>query len=89
MIHCYLDKKDAKSTSNLHKHAKSCWGEPTVWAVDQAKSATEAHKKIVAGILWDGSITAAFEWHGKGKVVKIIDRQTDKLSKREVRDYKE
>jgi len=68
MICCYLDKKVAKSTSNLHKHAKSCWGEPAMWAVDQAKSATEAHEKIVAGILWDGSITTAFEQHGKGKV---------------------
>ncbi|KAG0692323.1 hypothetical protein DFH29DRAFT_754264, partial [Suillus ampliporus] len=24
----YLDKGDAKSTSNMTKHVKSCWGEP-------------------------------------------------------------
>jgi hypothetical protein len=49
----YLDKKDAKSTSNLRKHAKSCWGEAAVRAVDQAKNATEARDKIVV-ILWNG-----------------------------------
>ncbi|KAF8961669.1 hypothetical protein BDZ97DRAFT_1759839 [Flammula alnicola] len=32
----FLDKKDAKSTSNLHKHAKICWGEETVKAATQA-----------------------------------------------------
>jgi hypothetical protein len=67
-IRRYLDKKDAKSTGNLRKHAKSCWGEAAVQAVDQAKNATEARDKIVTGILRDGSITAAFERHQKGKV---------------------
>ena len=37
-------------------------------AVDQAQNVTEACDKIVTGILCDGSITAAFEQHSKGKV---------------------
>jgi hypothetical protein len=32
-ICCFLDKKDAGSTSNLHKHAESCWGAASVKAV--------------------------------------------------------
>ncbi|KAG2362078.1 hypothetical protein BDR07DRAFT_1451332 [Suillus spraguei] len=25
-IWCFLDKKDARSTGNMHKHVKNCWG---------------------------------------------------------------
>jgi len=35
MVRCYLDTTDAKSTSNLRKHAKFCWGEEAVAAADQ------------------------------------------------------
>ncbi|KAG2740022.1 hypothetical protein P692DRAFT_20638331, partial [Suillus brevipes Sb2] len=28
----YLDKKDAKSTGNMRKHVKSCWGEEALQA---------------------------------------------------------
>jgi len=28
----FLDKGDAKSTSNMRKHAKGCWGEEAVAA---------------------------------------------------------
>jgi hypothetical protein len=72
----YLDKKDAKSTSNLCKHAKSCWGEAAVQAVDQAKNVTEARDKIVTGILCDRSITASFEQHHKGKVTYLHCQHT-------------
>jgi len=34
----YLDTGDAKSTSNLHKHMKICWGEDTVAAADGTKN---------------------------------------------------
>jgi len=30
LVHRYLDTSDAKSTSNLRKHAKICWGEAEV-----------------------------------------------------------
>ncbi|KAG6815757.1 hypothetical protein H0H93_009071 [Arthromyces matolae] len=38
----YLDKKDAKSMSNLRKHAKTCWSVDTIDAADQSKNATTA-----------------------------------------------
>jgi hypothetical protein len=67
-IRCYLDKKDAKSTSNMRKHAHNCWGDETVKAADDAKSSNIAREAIVNRILKNGSITASFECKGKGKI---------------------
>jgi hypothetical protein len=67
-IRRYLDKKDAKSTSNLRKHAKSCWGTEAVEAADRTKDVTEARDSVVKPLSKDGSITAIFERVGKGKV---------------------
>jgi hypothetical protein len=67
-IRRYLDKKDARSTGNMRKHVKSCWGPEVLTAADDAKDANEVRLKIVPSILRDGSITAAFERKGKGKV---------------------
>ncbi|KAG2740566.1 hypothetical protein P692DRAFT_201840419 [Suillus brevipes Sb2] len=57
----YLDKGDARSTGNMRKHVRSCWGE-------EAKDANEVRKKIVGSVLRNGSITASFERKGKGKI---------------------
>ena len=65
-IHQFLDKKDAGSTSNLHKHAKICWGLDTVKAAMAVKSAPEAREILSKSK--DGSIAAAFQVKGKGKV---------------------
>jgi hypothetical protein len=35
MVRRYLDTSDAKSTSNLRKHAKICWGEEVVASADK------------------------------------------------------
>ena len=67
-VHRFLDTKDSRSTSNLHKHAKSCWGNEVVSAADDAKNAEEVRTKIVPNYLQDGSITAAFEKKGKGNI---------------------
>ena len=67
-VHCYLDKKDAKSTSYLQKHAKSCWGTKAVEAADKTKDVTKAHDSVVKLLLKDGLITAVFERVGKKKV---------------------
>ncbi|KAG2741722.1 hypothetical protein P692DRAFT_20684535, partial [Suillus brevipes Sb2] len=56
------------STRNMRKHVRACWGEDVLVAADNAKDATEAHTKIVRGFLQNGSITASFEWKGKGQV---------------------
>ncbi|KAG6835312.1 hypothetical protein H0H93_002844 [Arthromyces matolae] len=64
----YLDTKDAQSTSNLRKHVRKCWGEDVLEAADNAKDKDVARKDIVEKYKQNGSITAAFERKGKGKV---------------------
>ena len=64
----FLDKGDAKSTSNMWKHAKKCWGDDIVASADKALNANEVRQTTVKGFLDPQSITAAFERKGKGKV---------------------
>ncbi|KAF8229874.1 hypothetical protein L208DRAFT_1284618 [Tricholoma matsutake] len=64
----YLDKGDAKLTSNLQKHAKQCWGVETVEAANNMKDASKAHCSVIRSGHPNGSITALFERTGKGKV---------------------
>ncbi|KAF8124115.1 hypothetical protein EV363DRAFT_1178463, partial [Boletus edulis] len=68
----YLDTLDARSTSNMRKHVKGCWGTDALEAADSAKDVDEARTKIAGSILRDGSITAAFERKGKGKISYIV-----------------
>ena len=65
-IHWFLDKKDAGSTSNLHKHANICWGVNIVKAEMAVKNASEAQEILSKSK--DGSIAATFQVKGKGKV---------------------
>jgi hypothetical protein len=37
MVHRYLNTGNTKSTSNLHKHAKICWGGEAVAAADSTR----------------------------------------------------
>jgi hypothetical protein len=67
-IRRYLDTKDRSSTSNLRKHARTCWGKDAVKVVDDAKNADEVRNKHVKALKQHGTITAAFERTGKGKV---------------------
>ncbi|KIL55792.1 hypothetical protein M378DRAFT_53553, partial [Amanita muscaria Koide BX008] len=67
-VYRYLDSSDATSTSNLKRHAKICWGEETVKAAGNAKDARAARVILAKTNLKDGTITAAFERSGKGKV---------------------
>ncbi|KAF8549481.1 hypothetical protein OG21DRAFT_1478846 [Imleria badia] len=64
-IRHYLDTKDARSTGNMRKHARKCWGDEPVSAADDAKDVNEAHTKVVGGILKNGKITQSFEHKGK------------------------
>lgn len=59
MVRRYLDTTDAKSTSNLRKHAKICWGEEAVAAADRTKDVRAAREAL--GKIKDSSIMAAFE----------------------------
>ncbi|KIK77549.1 hypothetical protein PAXRUDRAFT_96815, partial [Paxillus rubicundulus Ve08.2h10] len=51
----YLDKKDARSTGNMRKHVKGCWGDEVLQAADSAVNADEVRSKIVGDILRNGS----------------------------------
>ena len=63
----YLDTGDAKSTGNLHKHAKICW-EEAVAAADNTKDVCAAREVLGKMKSFDSSITAAFRQISKDKV---------------------
>lgn len=67
-VRWFLDKGDARSTGNMRKHVCLCWGDEVLKAADSAKNANEVRHKIIGSILRNGSITASFEWKGKGKI---------------------
>ena len=67
IVQCYLNTLDWMSSSNLKQHAILCWGGDTVGKALDAKVDIESARKILGGHQ-DGSITAAFERKGKGKV---------------------
>ncbi|KAF5319422.1 hypothetical protein D9619_008796 [Psilocybe cf. subviscida] len=64
----YLDKKDAKSTGNLHKHAERCWGAATVKAANATSNATSAREALANAKTLDASITASFKRAAKATV---------------------
>ncbi len=64
----YLDTGDAKSSGNLRKHAKGCWGEEAVAAADNTKDVQAAREALGRMKSVDSSITAAFERVAKSKV---------------------
>jgi hypothetical protein len=57
----YLDKGDANSTSNMHKHVKRCWGAEVIVSADNAKNTNDVRDTTIKGILDPQLITAAFE----------------------------
>ena len=71
-IRCYLDKKDGKSTGNLRKHAKSCWGAKAVEVAGTVKMAAEAREVVVKPLQVNGSITAVFEQHRDNSLVPSL-----------------
>jgi len=68
MVRRYLDTGDAKSTGNLRKHARGCWGEEAVAAADNTKNVWAVREALGKAKLVDGSIMAAFERVVKDRV---------------------
>jgi hypothetical protein len=68
MVRRYLDTGDAKSTSNLCKHAKICWGEDAMAEADKTRDVHAAREAVSNMKLANRSIMEAFERVGKGKV---------------------
>ena len=75
-IRRYLDTKDSKSTSNLRKHAKQCWGPEAVDEADRIKDAEAAREAVTKQVSRSGSITHSFERRGKGKATYSHRRHT-------------
>lgn len=67
-IRRFLDKSDAKSTGNMHRHVRICWGEDVVAAIAQAKNITAA-RDVVKQYTLNRTITDAFKRTGKGKAL--------------------
>ena len=55
------------STSNLHKHAESCWGVAPVKAVTEIGNIDDAHASV-KGLKETGTIEVSFEKKGSGKI---------------------
>jgi hypothetical protein len=56
IVRRFLDTGDAKSTSNLCKHAKNCWSKEAVAAADECSSISSARSVLSKMDLKDGSI---------------------------------
>ncbi|KAF8579677.1 hypothetical protein K439DRAFT_1359073, partial [Ramaria rubella] len=68
VIRWFIGMADAQSTGNMRKHVKKCWGEDVLDVADQAENQAEAHEKVVSDYMKNGSIMAAFQRSGKGRV---------------------
>ena len=79
IVRRYLDKADKGSTSNMHKHAKNCWGEEIVSKALQTKSEltiNEVRRSLSNAKIQDGTITAMFERKGKESVTFSMKQHT-------------
>jgi hypothetical protein len=82
IVRRYLDTSDRKSTGNLRKHARLCWGDEILRAADSCGDLDSTRKGLdKAKKLKDGSITTTFERKGKGHVT-YSHRQHDKAQTR-------
>ncbi|KAF9536807.1 hypothetical protein CPC08DRAFT_608123, partial [Agrocybe pediades] len=68
IVRRFLDKGDAKSTSNLKRHAIQCWGETLVEQAMKAANVESIREGLKEARLVDGSIKAVFKRTGKGKI---------------------
>ena len=63
----FLDKSNARSTGNLHKHVGKCWGEDVLHQVFEFGNVKAAHE-AVKSFTENRSITVAFEQKNKEQV---------------------
>jgi hypothetical protein len=64
----FLDTGNANLTSNMRGHVKKCWGDEALKAATAVESISKARDEVVKALNETGTISAAFEWKGKGKV---------------------
>jgi hypothetical protein len=63
-----LDTSDAKSTGNLRKHAKKCWGDEVVTLDDKAKTAKKVCDTMVKGSL-DLVLLRLYNWGFRKSII--------------------
>ncbi|KAL1716416.1 hypothetical protein EV715DRAFT_205342, partial [Schizophyllum commune] len=80
----YLDTVDKVSTSNLIRHAQTCWGHEAVAIAQTYGNATVARAKVVEPLRTSGKITAAFARQGKGKITYSTRQHTKTETKAEI-----
>ncbi|KAM6501562.1 hypothetical protein JOM56_001539, partial [Amanita muscaria] len=73
----WLDKKDTRSTSNLRKHVKSCWGSEVLEVAGDMTTVMDA-REAVAKYVRSGSIKLAFNMQGKSAKAMYSVRQHTK-----------
>ena len=56
-----MDTGDAKSTSNLQRHAKVCWGNGAIEAAGEVRDVYAARDAMAKATPRDSSLTAVFE----------------------------
>lgn len=76
IVRRYLDTGDAKSTSNLRKHVKICWGEDAMAAADGTRNVQAAREVLGKMVSGNSSITQAFEQAAKGTVTYSYRQHT-------------
>jgi hypothetical protein len=64
----FLNTSDARSTRNLRHHAKLCWGDEAVEAADGICNIKAVCTALQNMKTINGSIIAAFQWVGEGRV---------------------
>ena len=72
----WLDKGDSRSTSNLRKHTRKCWGDEILKAADGMKIVQA--KEAVSIFVRTGSIRMVFKIQKKGKKETYSNRQHTK-----------
>ncbi|KAF9219071.1 hypothetical protein BS17DRAFT_798346 [Gyrodon lividus] len=74
----YLDKKDACSTGNMHKHVKGCCGDKVLQASDSAVNANEVRSKI-SYAMCKGKVTYSHQQHThietRAKIVQWVSEK--------------
>ncbi|KAL1662527.1 hypothetical protein GGF50DRAFT_58815, partial [Schizophyllum commune] len=65
----YQDTGDQSSTSNLMRHATSCWGAEALSIAQEHGTAKAACSAVTTPMSRSGDIKLAFERQGKGKVM--------------------
>jgi hypothetical protein len=70
-IKCYLDTKDAQSTSNMRKHVVKCWGREVLAAAEKEDDMSE-HRRMANDYLHTGKITMFFKRRAEGQTVTYL-----------------